>query len=113
MAVEPRELKARFSSREQFELLQDYTGDETQLIVIFPALMNFEMHPMKKVHDWLRKTIDGLNYEIVDLYHPFSAHRAEDLIQKPRDFTHPNKFGTRIAAEATFDALVFRDLVPQ
>ena len=82
------------------------------MIVIFPVLISFERHPMRKVHDWLRKTVDGLDYEIVDLIRPFSAYRAEELIQKPRDRTHPNKFGTRIAAEATFEALVSRGLVP-
>ena len=111
LGIEPREFKDRFNSREQFELLHSYAGGGTQVIVIFPALMSFQRHPMRKVHDFVKETVKGLDYEVVDLIGPFSAHRAEDLIQKPRDFTHPNALGTRIAAEATVEALLARGLI--
>lgn len=103
---------AQFDLREQFRLLESYREGRKSLVVVFPLLVNFDNYlyavDHRRVHDALR----GLNYETLDLLDVFRGQNPESLVLTRQDRTHPNAFGTRLAAGATLKVLVEKKLVP-
>lgn len=103
---------AQFDLREQFRLLESYSNGRKNLVVIFPALENFGNYLRSLDHRRIKDAIDGLNYETLDLLDTYRLCDAESLIIEPFDRTHPNSFGTRLAAQATLEMLAEKQLVP-
>ena len=102
----------QFDLHEQFELLRSYCGDRRLVVVIFPGLIDFRGYPLMDEHERVVDALRGVDCEILDLLVPFSHFDAEALQLDPRDRTHPNVLGNRIAAEAILDLLLRKDLVP-
>ncbi len=103
---------AQFDLREQFRLLESYSGGKQNLVVIFPVLENFENYLYSLDHRRISDAIDGLNYVTLDLLDTYRRCDAESLILEPFDRTHPNAFGTLLAAQATLEILAEKQLVP-
>ncbi len=98
--------------RKQFELLEDYSQNRERLLVIFPELLSFQNYLVEFEHDRARAAVDGLDYDVLDLLSEFQMYDAESVILNPEDRTHPNAFGTRIAAQATLKHLMQQSLIP-
>jgi GDSL-like lipase/acylhydrolase family protein len=98
--------------REQFGLLRSYSGRDHDAVVIFPELTDFDHYLPAYLHERVSEVLKGLGYEVMDLLFYFNAFEPEALQQDPHDHTHPNAFGTRVAAQATRDFLVRKRLVP-
>jgi lysophospholipase L1-like esterase len=98
--------------REQFELLQSYCGDKKIVVVIFPELLDFRHYDRLVQHERVVDALKGLDCEILDLLTPFRRFEPEALQLNPRDRTHPNALGIRVAAAATLDLLNREDLIP-
>ena len=107
-----RDPEKQFDLREQFELLQSYCGDTRIVVVIFPELTDFKHYRRMYQHERVVDALRGLDCEILDLVVPFSRFAPEDLQLDPRDRTHPNALGARVAAEATVELLLSEQLVP-
>jgi len=102
----------QFDLHEQFELLQSYCGGQRGLVVIFPELVEFEPYLPVFLHERVKAALSGLNYEVLDLLPSFKGNAPERLQLNLRDRTHPNALGTRIAARATCELLLQKQLVP-
>lgn len=102
----------QFDLHQQFQLLRSYCGEKRIVVVIFPGLIDFRRYPLADQHERVVAALEGLDCEILDLLTPFRRFEAEALRVNPRDDTHPNALGNRIAAEATASLLLRKGLVP-
>ena len=102
----------QFDLHRQFELLQSYCQDRTSVVVIFPMLENFASYVRMHEHERVRLALEGLNYEVLDLFYTFKEYRPSVLQVDPRDKTHPNELGTRLAAQRTAEFLAQAELLP-
>ena len=98
--------------RRQFELLQSYHRSKRRMVVIFPVLIDFKKYPSAFEHRRAADALAGLEFELLDLLEHYREHAVESLVQNDRDKTHPNGFGMRIAAQATLNLLVEKNLIP-
>ncbi len=98
--------------RAQFALLQSYCNDRKNVVVIFPMLVDFHRYLFAFEHMRAKSALEGLNYETLDLLDTFKRYEADRLVIGPSDRTHPNEFGTAIAAEATMNLLIEKNLLP-
>ncbi len=103
---------AQFDLREQFRRLESYCEGRRNVVVVFPILSDFNYYLYEVDHRRIHNAIRGLNYETVDLLDTYRGCDPESLIQNPRDRTHPNALGTRLAAQATVQLLAEKQLVP-
>ena len=104
--------KAQIDLQEQFRKLASYCNGRRNVVVVFPALADFDDYFFEVEHRQIHNALAGLNYATLDLLDVFRKHDAESLTQNQTDYTHPNAFGTRLAAQATLDLLAKKQLVP-
>jgi hypothetical protein len=84
--------------RREFERLQDHV-DSRILLLIFPSLVNFESYPLRHLHAEATSSVDGLDFDTIDLFDSFAPYDPEDLKVAPKDLTHPNAFANDIVTE--------------
>ena len=103
----------QFDLREQFRLLETLCGetDTQHAVVVFPALVNFNDYPFAVEHKRIVDALNGLSYEVLDLLDHFKPHDAETFLLNSDDRTHPNAQGTQIAADATMNLLLEKNLI--
>ena len=97
----------------QFRLLQVYSSSIPRALVVFPTLMDFDNYPANVEHHRVKTAVAKLDYATLDLLDVYRHFDADELIQTPRDRTHPNAWGTGIAAEATMEFLQMQGLIPR
>lgn len=98
--------------RKQFELLQSYCNGRRNVVLIFPVLDRFENYLFALEHRRVVSSLDGLNYEVLDLMERYRRHAPQTLRVEARDTTHPNALGHAIAADAAMKLLVDKQLIP-
>ena len=107
-----QDVQAQQDLHEQFALLQAYSGGKRNVVVIFPMLVDLEDYLFAFEHLRAKQALEGLNYEVLDLLDEFRAYDPDSLVLTSKDRTHPNAFGAAIAARATLDLLVAKELIP-
>lgn len=104
--------QAQFDLEEQFRLLESYCDGRRNAVVVFPVLADFDSYLYAVEHRRIHDALRGLDYMTLDLLDVYREYDAESLIQSDADRTHPNAFGMRLAAQATLDMLIEKQLVP-
>ena len=104
--------KTQHDLNEQFALLQSYCGGQRNVVVIFPMLFDFDDYLFAFEHLRVRKALEGLNYETLELLDVYRDYDPDSLLIEAKDRTHPNARGNEIAAQATMDLLIDQNLIP-
>lgn len=104
--------KVQSDLRTQFQLLELYSAGQSRLLMVFPTLIDFDNYPVAVEHHRVKSAVDGLGYEVLDLLDTYRHYDAESLLVSPNDQTHPNAWGTTIAAQAALEFLVSRGMIP-
>lgn len=84
--------------RKEFERLQNHVGSRI-LLLIFPTLAGFENYSLAHLHADVKNSVDGLNFDTIDLFEAFLPYAPEELKVSPKDLTHPNAFANSIVTE--------------
>lgn len=83
------------------------------LVAIWPMLVFLDdTYPFQEKHALVESACHEYGISIIDMFPAFKGHKPESSLWVNRDDYHPNALANRIAAEAIYQALIEKKLVP-
>jgi lysophospholipase L1-like esterase len=81
------------------------------LVTVWPMIERLDAYPFAPQHDLVAKTCARMDIPLLDLLSAFRGHDASSLWVAPSDH-HPNADAQRLAADAVYEGLRARGMLP-
>jgi lysophospholipase L1-like esterase len=96
--IEPDFVLKAIDVKREFQRLDELV-DTRILLTVFPTLVKFDTYAYAHLHADALRSVEGLDYDTLDLLDTFRPYNPDQLKVSPTDVTHPNAFGISLATD--------------